>query len=836
MTNKKQKSLNPELEFKKIKAEIDKVAKVQKLLAMVIRFSVTVLMVLLMFVFFMALNYAMPISSKVSQFILYGLLAYFVISLLSYVIKPLFDKVNEEELALMIEKRYPALLDRFICSVEMNKTEAVANFSPELIKALWVDTDKVRNALKLDMRKALAFTKGKQYIVIALVLTVVAFVGSIVAPEFLLKGTSGIKPVNSFVSKFLRGDTLDPDMLRQSKAIDQQLKDKDKMIEDLKNVLASQKKFNNDLKDTIQDRKAEEQKRAAELAQKDPELAKKPWLPGRDPQFKNPNVGGVSGIVTSNGKPMAGIYVAVKSVTDKKAAGVGVRTDKDGKWVVNNLSTDGSYQAWVLNSRYKSEPLSYFSGVVVEKGRVRTGYDFALKAKTLAVTDPNAAPAAPHTQAPQNPFSDSDTYEEPRAGQSAPAGDDPLFPKMDFEQQNQEQVNAQAERNRILIQQENAAQQEQQAQQQQDPQQQQQQQDQKSQCKEQKLDQMAKELEQQNQQQNEQNQQQKECSEKMKELSAKMEDMKKNDNKQDDKQKDKECKEIQKQLEETAKQLENINKEEKNQERKECNKEMAKEIQKMAEEMKQEEQLKAAQENLEKQTEDLAKKDQIEKEKDAKDCAEKAKEKQDETQKQLQKSEMEKALEQALEAEKKLEECLSKLMEEKQKMTDQQSKDREEQAKKEDDKKNEEKCNEDQKKVEDLEQALKDQAKSDEAKLDEKKLEEMMKELEDAAKKMENCDKAKADEIKKEIEQVKKDLAEEAKDTEKKDEKKCSQRKQEIAKKLESLAGLLGELKNKAFLAQKHGTDEDPVANMTKDEVPSKYVKLVGKYRTALSK
>src|SRR3989339_1172088 len=142
---------NPEiekrkLEFKKIRAEIDKVAMVQKLLVVVIRFSVTVLMVLLMFVFFMALNYAMPISSRVSQFMLYGLLAYFVVSLLTYVIKPLFDKTDDEALALMIEKRYPQLLDRFICSVEMNKEEAIASFSPGLIKALWVDTDKVKKA------------------------------------------------------------------------------------------------------------------------------------------------------------------------------------------------------------------------------------------------------------------------------------------------------------------------------------------------------------------------------------------------------------------------------------------------------------------------------------------------------------------------------------------------------------------------------------------------------------------------------------------------------------------------------------------------------------------
>ncbi|OGF44325.1 MAG: hypothetical protein A2231_06745 [Candidatus Firestonebacteria bacterium RIFOXYA2_FULL_40_8] len=818
------------LEFKKIKAEIDKVAQVQKFLVVVIRFSVTILMALLLFVFFMALNYAMPISAKVSQFMLYGILGYFVISLLSYVIKPLFNKPDDEALALMIEKRYPQLLDRFICSVEMNKEEAVANFSPGLIKALWVDTDKVKKALKLDLRKALAFTKGKQYIGIALGLTVVAFVGSIVAPEFLLKSTSGIAPVNRFVSSLLRGNTLDPDILKQGKALDQQLKDRQKMIEELRNVLADQKKFNNDLKDAIQDKKVDDQKRAEELAQKDPELANKPWLPGRDPQFKNPNVGGVSGIVTSNGKPMAGIYVAVKSVTDKKANGVGAKTDKNGVWVINNLNTDGSYQCWVLNMQYKSQPLSYFSGVVVEKGRVRTGYDFALKKKQLAEAAPDdGSPQAPQSQKPEDIFNDSDTYEEQKDGpKKGGAAEDKMFPKMDFDKlEKPEDAAKEAEKNKIIL-----------------PE------DEKTkdlpkenkpeEKKEEKLQEMAKELEKQDQKKDEkQDPEKKEVSEKLKDIAEKMEEMKKDENKKDEKEKDKERKEMEKKMEETAKKLEEMNKEEKDEKQKEVNEEMAKELKRMNEEMKKEDELKKQQEDLEKKTDEMAKKEQM---KDAKDEAEKAKEKQDDAEKELQKSEMEKALEKALEAEKKLEESLQKLMEEQKEMADKKNKE-DEMAKKDEEKKDEEKKDgekkdeekkdektdaekkAEEKALDDLKKEMEDAAKKDQ--IDEKKLEELMKEMEEAQKKMEELDKQKAEEMKKKIEEVKKDM---------KDEKKMKSNAGELQKKIESLAGLLGELKNKAFLAQKHGTDEDPVANMTKDEVPSKYKKLVDKYRTSLSK
>jgi len=53
MKNENQQTLNPETEFKKIKAEIDKVARVQKLLTAVIRLSVTILIVVLLFALFM---------------------------------------------------------------------------------------------------------------------------------------------------------------------------------------------------------------------------------------------------------------------------------------------------------------------------------------------------------------------------------------------------------------------------------------------------------------------------------------------------------------------------------------------------------------------------------------------------------------------------------------------------------------------------------------------------------------------------------------------------------------------------------------------------------------
>ena len=59
----------------------------------------------------------------------------------------------------------------------------------------------------------------------------------------------------------------------------------------------------------------------------------------------------------------------------------------------------------------------------------------------------------------------------------------------------------------------------------------------------------------------------------------------------------------------------------------------------------------------------------------------------------------------------------------------------------------------------------------------------------------------------------------------------------QIVKKLQELANLFGELKNRAFLDKKnYGKDEDTVENMTRDEVPSKYKKLLDKYRTSLSK
>ena len=122
------------------------------------------------------------------------------------------------------------------------------------------------------------------------------------------------------------------------------------------------------------------------------------------------------------------------------------------------------------------------------------------------------------------------------------------------------------------------------------------------------------------------------------------------------------------------------------------------------------------------------------------------------------------------------------------------------------------------------------------AKLDEKKLEEIMKQVEDAAKQLEKCDEAKTDEMKEKIEEVKNELEQEKKDAENKDEKKCKERRKSIGKKLESIAGLLGELKNRAFMAVKHGIDEVEVANMSKDEIPLKYRTLVEKYRSSLSK
>jgi|GEM_PF-4080481 len=789
MAVNKQEIERRRLEFKKIKAEIDKVAKVQRFLVVVIRFSVTVLMVLLLFVFFMVLNYLIPISSKISQFMLYGMLGYFVISLLFYVIKPLFDKPDEEALALMIEKRYPQLLDRFICSVEMNKDEALANFSPELIKALWVDTDKVKKALKLDLRKSLAFTKGKQYIVIALIITVVAFAGSIVAPEFLLKSTSAITPVNKFVSSLLRGNNLDPEVLKQIKAVEKKISDKEKAIEELKNLLADQKKFNGDLKDAIQDRKAKEQDRALALSQKDPELANKPWLPGRDTNFKNPNLGGVSGIVTSNGKPMSGIYVGVKSTTDKKAQGYGAKTDDTGKWVVNGLSTDGSYQAWVLNDRYKSEPLSYFSGVVVEKGKIREGYNFTLKLKTLDTT-PQCKTAGNKIQKPEDIFNDTDTYKDPATAvaEGGESAEEKMFPKMNFDKLDKkgDALASELKKNNILLPEDEKTKDLKKAE------------DQRPQTKEEKLQEMAKEMD----------KDQKDLADKMKDAAQKMEDLKA-DNKKDEKQKEEDRKEIMNQMVEAAKKLEELNKEEKDQKKKDINEEMAKELKAMAEQVKEEDKFKDEQQKLEDKTN-----------------FEDAKQKQQASEDELQKSDMEKALEKALEAEKKLEESLQKMLEEQQKMAGEKNAMDEEAKKAQDAAEDKEGENLDKLK-EDLDEAAKDGTP------DQKKLEEMLKELEDAAKKMEEEDKETGHRLLKELDEAKKEIEEEKKET---DPNKKSKTHQDIGKRLETISGLLGELRNKAFLAKQHGIDEDPVANMTKDEVPSKYKKLVEKYRTSLSK
>ena len=304
-------------EFNSIKAEIDKVAKMQKLLIVGIRFSVTALQVLLMFGLFMALNYAFPVSTVIARYMLYSLLASFALAIVFYVLKPLFAKANEEELALMIEKRYPQLLDRFICSVEMNKSEAAVIFSPGLIKALWVDTDKVKKALKLDLRKALALTKGRKYIGFAVGVMITVFAASIVAPEFLLKSTTGIPLVNKFFTALLKGNTLQEDIKKQEKNKEEKLDAKGENIEAVKSLLSEQKNLNKDMKNKINERK-------------------KPWLAGK------PNTGGLSGICTLDGKPAVDIYVAVKSSTDSRAQGIGAKTDSDGKWVVQDLPTDGN--------------------------------------------------------------------------------------------------------------------------------------------------------------------------------------------------------------------------------------------------------------------------------------------------------------------------------------------------------------------------------------------------------------------------------------------------------------------------------------------------------------
>ena len=808
---KKESTLNYQLEFKKIKAEIDKVAQTQKVLATVIRLSVTMFVATLIYLGMIGLNYMVTIPSKTAQMMFYSLLASILAMIIFYVVKPFFQPTNEEDLALMIEKRYPQLLDRFICSVEMNKGEAAKTFSPQLIKALWVDTDKVKRALKLDLRKSLQLTKGKNFIFVAASTILLAFAGSIIFPEFLLKGTENIKPLQDIVRNFMKNSMKD-DMLRELEAKKREAEEKNKLIEDTKQLAEKQEKLSEDIKKAQENRQDRDQKKAEELAKKNPELAAKPWMPGRQIKFNTPKTGGISGKVSMSGKPMAGIYVAARNGLSEIA--IAGKTDKDGIYVINGLGTDGAYSLWVLNQEWKSNPEGYRGGINIEANRVKDGYDFGLE-----------------TPPPEDP-----EKKEHAGGLHAP----PEFQKMDFtKKEDKKQQDANAKKQKIIL-----------PDQADKPLTKEEQEKLEEQAKPEqklskKLEEMAKDMQQQQEQQQNQDQQQaqekKDMAEKLKELSKKMEEMKKDDKKEQD------PKDLEKKLEEAQKKLEEMAKQEQNELQKETNKEMAEQLENMKEDLKENRELKDQQEDIKQEAENLENQEKMDQE--AKEKLEESKEKMDEAKDNLEKTETEKALEKALEAEAKLQEALEKLQDEQkdkqddlEKMKDEQAKldelEKAEQERKEKGEKTDEEMKQEElaKAEEDLEDAM-DKLKKDQ--MNKEELDKMMAELEKAMEMMEKADQEK---MKKELEDIKKE--EEKAEKDKKDMTPEELKKFEykrwsyLGKKLEGIKKLIGQIKSRVELAKagEFGTADEQIVEIKKEKVPTRYKKLVDKYYQSLSK
>ncbi|MFH1823978.1 MAG: hypothetical protein ABH873_01965 [Candidatus Firestonebacteria bacterium] len=804
------KEINVKEEFKKIRAEIDKVAQTQKVLAVIIRFSVTVTMGLFIYLAMLGLNYAYPLPTRTAQFMFYGLLTTIFLMIVFYVVKPFFDKIDEESLALMIEKKYPQLLDRFICSIEMNQEEAAKIFSPQLIKALWVDTDKVKKALKLDLRKALALARGKRYVVLAMGLFLLAFIGSFIAPEFILKSTTDIPGVSNLVRNLAKQDL--------SKGMEKQKQEQFKLdekgketVQKVKDLLEQQKKLNQDMKKSLQDKKEQTEKKMEELQKKNPELAKKPWLPGKQIKFNPPKTGGLSGIVTMNGKPVEGIYVAARNYT-KRVAPTG-KTDENGKYVINNLITDGMYSMWVVNADYTSVPEGYRGGVVVEANRVRDGYNFGIMPKEAAGGKGEEGGIELPPEFPKHDFnkkdkSDMKKLENALAIKVILPDADEEFEKKDSPQEETPPY------------------------------------PQEKKMKE-KLDEMAKDLEKQQEQQ-EQNQEKKEAAEQMKDLAQKMEEMQNQENQQQksEEQKQQENQEAQKKMDELSQKLEEMNKKEQNELQKEVNKEMADQLKDMKEEMKKNDEFKKEQNELAKKTDEQAKKEEM-KDKESQEKLKDSKEEMDESKKEMEKTEMEKALEKSLEAEKKLEEALEKLMQEQMEKSveekkEGEKKDAEKAEKKEGEKKEDELSKE---KIDELQKKLEEAAKkADEQKMSEEELKDLLKQLEEAMKELEKKDKDAANELKKEMEELKKE-AKKPKESEAEMKKEDKEKKDGaykrwrfIGKKLEMLGGLFGELKNRVELFKEYGVDEDIIADMKKENIPTRYKKLVDKYYQSLSK